>query len=463
MCAQGDMHKEHKYEPPDGKWGYMICVAVTVILTVLTGFANSSALIYKERFNELAMDTTSVAIVNNLGGLCVAISGFSTSFFLKYTSIRKLGFVAALFYSLGLFGTALCSSKAMLFIFQGIIKNLGHGLLINISFTMLNQYFVQRRIFAMSIVQTVPVIATLATPMLVKCFLERYGPYWNLLLISAISFHNILAIILLQPVSKHMKRVELPETKEIEIKSLVREKIYHHTNVPNTRYKVVKNANEKAKTGGDLIMKFVGKEMYKKFLLSNAFLGLSICLFADVTFFSMLSPALYYMGWNEALVSRALALFGLGNLFARMLFIFISKWLGKMGTPEIYVIGLLIACLSRLGMLWSDNRIIMQSFLVIVGVSRAFITVLHPIVIADCVSPDKFTEAMGLSMLAFGLVSFILGPTISAIRMLTDSYATAFYILTSCFGIVVIFWTIELVYKKNAHKWKPRRSLPEKP
>lgn len=49
-----------------------------------------------------------------------------------------------------------------------------------------------------------------------------------------------------------------------------------------------------------------------------------------------------------------------------------------------------------------------------------------------------------------------------AIRDLTDSYNTAFYLLTSCFAIIALFWSIELCYKKNKEKRKIQRENLEK-
>ncbi|XP_045528568.1 monocarboxylate transporter 12-like [Pieris brassicae] len=463
MCSTERINKNYKLVPPDGGWGYMICVGVIINLVVLRGFTNSHGAVFKERFLELDMSTTSVSVLNCLGTLCISVSGFSTGFLLKYTSIRTLGLIAALLYSTGSFASTLCETEVLFFIFQGILQNIAHGMMVNLCFTIINQYFRKKRLYAMSIVQTVPALAVLVTPKLVKWIFDRYGSHWTLLLLSAVSLNNILAVTIMQPVSLNMNKV-LPENKEIESKILLRDKKSNNASISSNLSNETNNLHRHTLNAhkGNIITRFKETKLYKNFILSNACLGLSICLFSDVKFVSLLPQALYYMGWNEALVARALMLFGLGNLLTRMLFVYISKWLTKLGTHDIYVVGLLIACLSRLGMLWSDNRIIMQSFLVIVGLARAIIEILHPLVIADCVSAENFSYALGVSMLAFGLISVVFGPIITAIRELTDSYATAFYILTSCFAITVIFWTIELVYKKNVHKRKPKRFLPDK-
>ncbi|CAG4954274.1 unnamed protein product [Colias eurytheme] len=459
-----------KFVPPDGGWGYVICIAISIILVVLTGFVNCFGMIYKERFAELNMGSTSVTLLNSLGVMCVAISGFSTGMLLNYLTLRKLGLLAAVLYSAGSFGTAMCNSIAMFFIFQGIVQNLGQGLMLNLSYTVLTQYFVQKRLFVISIAQTIVALATFITPILVKWVLDRYGSLWSLLLLSAVSLHNFVAVILMQPVAWHLKRVQVPENKENELKPFNRDdkhvcsrQVGSASGDSDRLIAQRKNAeNSDVERRRNIITHFVDKELYTNFILSNACLGVSLCMFSDIIFLSMLPQALYFMGWNKALVAWALRLFGIGNIITRMLFVLCSKWLSKVGTHEIYVVGTLLACLSRLGMLWSDNRTIMLSFIAIIGISRCSIMVLHPLVIADAMPPEHFTNAMGLSMLSFGIINVILAPTMGAIRELTDSYATVFYILTSCFAIVVIFWTIELVYKKNAHKRQPKRYIPEK-
>lgn len=52
------------------------------------------------------------------------------------------------------------------------------------------------------------------SPQFVKWSIQNYGSKGTLLLVSAISLHNICAMALMQPVAWHMKKVEVLSTEE---------------------------------------------------------------------------------------------------------------------------------------------------------------------------------------------------------------------------------------------------------
>ncbi|VVC95195.1 unnamed protein product [Leptidea sinapis] len=415
----------NKYDPPDGSYGYMICLAFTVIMVILMGYHESYSTIFKDKFYDLEMDA-SIAVLKYVSALCIAVSGMFTSNLLKLMTIRKLGFIAVVLYSAGSFCTAFCRSIVILFIFQGV-QNLGHGILFNLSFTILTQYFVKKRLFIISLAQSIVAAAGFAIRPLVKWTLNHYGCQGTLLMITAISLHNLAAVALMQPVAWHQKKV--PENKEIDTNAPANEDRTRRARLPpgaasfesTTSSHRTKSPELSGRVREKLLNKVLDGDL-RQFVISNACMGLSLCLYSDVIYFNMLSPALYYMGWNENLVAKALLLFTLGNIITRILFTVSTKWLTKVGSHELYVIGLLIAALSRL---------------VVMGAARCSLIVLHPIVIADSVTPENFSRALGISMLSYGVVNVILGPS-------------------------MIFWTIELVYKKSEHKRRPIRCRYDK-
>ncbi|VVC95197.1 unnamed protein product [Leptidea sinapis] len=92
----------NKYDPPDGSYGYMICLAFTVIMVILMGYHESYSTIFKDKFYDLEMDA-SIAVLKYVSALCIAVSGMFTSNLLKLMTIRKLGFIAVVLYSAGSF------------------------------------------------------------------------------------------------------------------------------------------------------------------------------------------------------------------------------------------------------------------------------------------------------------------------------------------------------------------------
>ncbi|XP_039752724.1 monocarboxylate transporter 3-like isoform X1 [Pararge aegeria] len=477
MDVKKTKNKKYELVAPDGGWGYMICLGVILNMISITSFVHCFGIIYKELFIELKMDCTSITFFNGLTCFGIAVSGFFTSPLLKYMSFRKLGFLAALIFNIGLFGTVFTNSQLHFFIFQGLLQSIGHGIVINLSFTILNNYFVKRRLLAVSFTQTVAAAFGFLTPQMVKWAIERYGFRGCVMLITGISMHNLFAIILMQPVSWHMKKVEVFEDIENETYSLlVKNKKYatkkEDLTASNYSYNKSESATvednlkiveETANANSSRLKKFVNHiidvSLFRTFFLSNACIGAALALFTEMTFTLMVPQALYFSGWSENEVAWAVSLNAFGDLVARTLLIFMSSLLVKVGSHQIYIVGLVIAFGSRLGMLWSDNRRVITTFMTIMGISRCSIMVLTPVVVADSVEQKLFSSAMGLLFLIFGFFNLIVGPVIGAVRDLTDSYATAFYILTSFYAIVIMFWTIELFYKKSKHKRQSRADI----
>ncbi|XP_052738955.1 uncharacterized protein LOC128198315 [Bicyclus anynana] len=214
----------------------------------------------------------------------------------------------------------------------------------------------------------------------------------------------------------------------------------------------------------NFLHQIVDVSLFRTFFLSNSCIGVAICLFSEMTFVIMVPQALYSMGWDEKEVAWALSLNALGDLVMRTLLIFISSLLVKLGSHQIYIVGLVVAVGARLGMLWSDNRTSITAFIAIMGFSRCTIMVLLPVVVGDSVPLEKFSSAVGLLFMFLGVFNLIMGPVVGAVRDFTDSYATAFYILSSFIAIVTILWTIELFYKKSKHKRLPKKdSVSSKP
>ncbi|XP_039752754.1 monocarboxylate transporter 13-like [Pararge aegeria] len=458
--------KSIKYElvPPDGGWGYMIGLGVILNLSTIMAFINCFGMLFKDLFIEINMDSTGVTVFSGIAASCIAISGFIAMPLQKIMSLRQLGLLAAFMFNLGTFCTVFVNTKFLFILTQGMIQGLGNGLVYNLSCTVLNNYFVKRRMLAFSLTQTIAAVFCLLSPQFVKWSIENYGSQGTLLLVSAISMHNILGMALMQPVSWHMKKVEILEPKQNEMKLLLTEDKKSEAN-KNT-YKSDKSEHDIDKNHDSQIKKFLSHfidfSIFKSFVLSNACIGVSFSSFLDLMFTMLLPQALYSLGWSEGEVARALSLTALGDLATRIAIILLSGVLNKFGSHETYVAGLFIAFVSRIGMLWSNNNIVILTFITIMGVSRSTITVLVPVVVADTVGQEKFTSAIGMLLMLFGIFNCTVGPVIGAIRDLTNSYSTAFYIITSCFGVIVISWSIELLYKRTMRNKMLKKEAPFK-
>ncbi|CAH2102202.1 unnamed protein product [Euphydryas editha] len=462
MSAKIVNGKKYELVAPDGGWGYMVCIGAVLNTMTITAFVACFGMIYNNLFIELDMDSTSITLLQGVGASCIAISGIFTAPLLKFLSLRQLGLITAALFNIGQFMAVFAKSKIVFFISIGVLQSTGNGMIFNLSCTAINNYFVKKRLLAVSFTHAFVGIFGLFSPQFVKWSLETYGLRGTMLLISGFSLQNILGMMLMQPVEWHMKMVKVPMDKEDEKKLLASEEkpLMSEGDMNIKKSSIVENnvnteenvEDQKSSVIKAVVFSILDVSLFKTFVLSNACVGMSLVVFVENAFSMLLPQALYAMGCNEDDVAFSLSLSAMGDLATRFFFIFTSSWLLKIGSHEIYVIGLVLSFIARIGMLWSVNKLVMVIFIAIMGVSRCSIATLVQVVIADAVEPEKFSSAMGLFLLLFGFFNLVVGPIVGAIRDLTDSYSTAFYILTSCMGIVILFWTIELIYKKNKHK-----------
>ncbi|XP_046977992.1 monocarboxylate transporter 12-like [Vanessa cardui] len=466
--------KKYEFVAPDGGWGYMIGVGVIINLITTSTFVACYGMIFKDLFIELNMDSTGITFLNGVSAISAAFAGMIVNPLLKLLSLRQLGLVASIIFNLGIiFGNIFVNSKLSFFLCLGVLQSVGNGLIYNISCTILNHYFVKRRLLAVSFTQTVIGAVALVSPQFVKWNLETYGFRGTLLIISAVSLQNIIGMALMQPVEWHMKKVEVPEEIETETKSLLameekgfkgeedlkkvnKSETENAIKNPTEKFSVENPKDEENQCKKNFMSNIIDVSLLKTFLISNAAVGVALSLFSEYLFTFLLPQALYALGWNEGNIAWALTLNAMTDLGTRAFFIFMSGWLLNVGSHEIYVVGLVLALITKLGMLWSDDMLVMTVFITMMGIPRCTIMMLLPVVVADSVDPDKFSSAIGIVLLLFAFFNLTVGPAIGAIRDLTNSYSTAFYILSSCFGIVIMFWTIELIYKKNKHKRIPK-------
>ena len=92
---------------------------------------------------------------------------------------------------------------------QVFILGTGFGVIVSVSYTLFNSYFVNKRILMMSIAQSLLGLGSIGVPILYGKLLEWYGFRGCLAIIGAINGHCILGMLVMHPVEWHMKLVEI--------------------------------------------------------------------------------------------------------------------------------------------------------------------------------------------------------------------------------------------------------------
>ncbi|KAJ8735789.1 hypothetical protein PYW07_007409 [Mythimna separata] len=420
--------KKYKYVAPDGGWGYLVAISAIISFSTTTSFLGTFGMMYDEFINEISMSSAGVTLLNGISCLAGALSGFSTSALLKLMSMRWLAFVASIIFAIGTLGTVIMTSTLMFYFTVGICQGVGLGIMFNLSCSIMNDYFDEKRVLVMNFVQTATGVIAMVAPIFVKWSIEQYGSKGTLLLIGGLTLHNFVAVLLMQPVQWHMRKVEVLESTELKL--LLEE----NNNVEKLDTPVITMTDlQKTPTKEELAKAFESPQNYEKksdfrkflesfidtslihtFLLSCVGLGPAMCIAADSLYVVMVPTYLYGIGWSQDNVAMAITLYGFGDLSMRVVFTIVSKWIYKLGIQNIYIVGIAVAVISRVGVLWSSSVTASMVFFTLMGVSHCSIAVLIPLVISDAVVPEKFTSAMGIWSLLMGTFSIGVGPIIEA-------------------------------------------------
>ncbi|XP_073958263.1 monocarboxylate transporter 13-like [Choristoneura fumiferana] len=462
------MEKNYKLVPPDGGWGYVICVAVTINFIAMTAFVASFGIIFKDFFIKLGMTSTNVSLLAGINAMSAAIAGFLAGPLLKTLSMRKLALLASATFNAGLLGTVFVTTKAQLFFCQGVLQNFGMGLLFNLSCTAINDYFKEKRLISLSVVNTVTAAAAIIAPTLVEWTTTKFELRGTLIMILAVGSMTFVGSSLFQPVAWHMKKIEIEEeTPEIKLllESFNNEKetvalatpVIKMTDPEKVDDLFTKGKEDDIETlKGNVVINFIKSfldwTLVKEYLLTCACYGVPLCMFSDTIYTFFLPQYLYDRHWSNDSVAWAFSLQAIGDIVTRVVFIFSSTVFKILGSHLLYVIGLLVAISTKLALLWVTDHTAMLCIITIMGISRCSIIVLFPLVVSDSVRPQVFPSAMGVSMLIFGLSSIIMGPVTGAIRDASGDYATMFYVLIAFLVAVAVAMTAEVVAKRKGSK-----------
>ncbi|KAL0850905.1 hypothetical protein ABMA28_006814 [Loxostege sticticalis] len=457
---------------PDGGWGYMICIAGTIILISFSGFVSSFGLIYNDFMAGIGFGSTEITFLNGITAVSMAFGGFITSPLQKIMSMRKLALVGVLTYNLGIILVLFVKSAIPFYTCVGVIQGTSFGLVFNLTYAMINEYFVEKRLLAYSVVKTTMAIFAMFAPQLVKYAQSEYGFKGTILMVSAVSLQSLIAVALMQPVTWHMKKVEkqpltedtkvlLVDDKDNESGPIVKLTDLRTTNTKSTdinESSTKYTTDRKSSWLVQILKSSFDVTLLKSFLLSNVAWGIAISILGDTTFLTFIPAALYSYGWNKDNVALALSLVGFGDLAGRGCFIICSKWLLNVGSQDLFIAGLLVSVAARVSILCFSNVTVSLVFMVVYGIGRCFLALFLPMVICEVAGTPKFTAGMGLVMVLMGCVNISCGPIFGAIRDYTQSYDITFWILAATLFAFSISWTIELVYKRRQRSNKENKS-----
>ncbi|XP_046820405.1 monocarboxylate transporter 9 isoform X1 [Vespa crabro] len=189
---------------PDGGWGWMVALAMIIVLVTTLGPASSFAIIFGDFLVTTGQTGTAMTLFNSVFMITFSISSLLTNALLKKYSMRPVGIAGAMFFSIPNVALAFVNNvyqMAFIFFLQGI----GIGLLITICNTNFNAYFVKKRTRVMSLAQTIIGMGGIAYPICIEKMMSMYGFRGTAALTGAFSLNCIAGMTMMHPVEWHAR------------------------------------------------------------------------------------------------------------------------------------------------------------------------------------------------------------------------------------------------------------------
>lgn len=441
----------HALEAPEGGWGYMLVIAMAFMFTVTVGPLAAFGIIYGNFLAELGDEAGATTALTCIFNTVVCFMGLIANHLLKTYTFRVVGIVGSVFFSLGNMLTAFTTNLFQITITFGILQGVGFGLMLPAMFSAFNVYFIKRKNSMMGISQTIVAGISMGIPYICSLLMDKYGFQGTVVIISAISLHGVLAMITLQPVEWHMRKVRISSVDQSILEKLPESNLP----LPEEMKFLPENLEEiptdvdksKITTMWQTILNFLEVDLLKDFSYVNISFGLSLSFLSDIMFLSLLPMFLYNMGYNAANIAFIMTLFMTADLVGRSMLSCITAYV-SIKNRYLFFCGSTLMAVFRILFTYTGHNYIWVVFICsVLGLLRCLLQITIPLVLAEY-SQTRFVAVFGLYQTICGVVSLTIGPISGLIASLTTDDSYIMHMLTIQLLLCSIPWTLEFMYMK---------------
>ncbi|XP_062615582.1 monocarboxylate transporter 10-like [Saccostrea cucullata] len=181
---------EKEFIPPDGGWGWVVCV--TSLLTNGTTFSmlNTFGIIYVYLIKEYAKGDHSVAFKTSwVGSFCIGLTFLMSTFAgicNDHIGIRPTAFFGACLGAIGLFASAFVIQLELLYLTYGLLLGIGGGFIYSTSLVILGHYFEKHIGIVNGIVTFGSSVYTIVLSVILPIVLESFGIKYTFLFLGGL-------------------------------------------------------------------------------------------------------------------------------------------------------------------------------------------------------------------------------------------------------------------------------------
>ncbi|KAF2885574.1 hypothetical protein ILUMI_20597 [Ignelater luminosus] len=445
-----------KKEVPDGGWGWMIVLGAAVANLVNQSLFSQFGLIYGDKLKEMGHGTIGAALVMNINSMVTNFSGLITGPVLKNYSVRKIALVGVILTASGMIFSSFATNIVHLIISYSVFTGLGLGLIMPSTFVAVNEYFSTRKSQAVGLSMAGTGVGQMLMPQVVRFLLDEYGYQGTTLVLGALCLNGLPGALLFHPVKWHMKVVDVEgcaEKKHLLVKNIKIEQTDSQQENEETNSKTVKSSDKKDRAFFQRIATLLNLELLRDFQFIHILLGLSLVYTCSVAF-SMLFPFFLQddIGLTRSDTALAMSILSGADILSRLTLPLVTRYF-HVNSRMTFLIGTacLAACRSLLAQQTTLELIILMAILC--GYTRAAVVINQNLTVSEyCSETSKLPGALGLNMVAKGIVVLSVGQMFGWVRDYFQSFILCIHVQSTVMLLVVLTWSVDILINKLCFK-----------
>ncbi|CAB3370521.1 Hypothetical predicted protein [Cloeon dipterum] len=437
---------------PDGGWGWMVVLGVALANMTTQSLVSTFGLLFGQALHDMGQATTGAALVMNFMSATTNLSGLITGPIMKLLSYRQVALIGAVLFSMGLLLSSMATNITHLILTYSILSGLGLGLTGPSSFVALSTYFNTKRGRAVGLALVGTGMGQMLMPQVVRFFLEWYDFSGAMLLLSAISLHAVFAAWLYRPLEgpSESKPVEDPELRSLRriSNAEMSSELGMEVIAPEVREDEVKKVKEcdlEAQTCTGRLAAAWNLRLFRDPSFVNIVAGLATFNVANINFSMVLPFLLMDHGLTRPEAALCMSVTAASDIVARLLVPFIKvKHMCARNSLMVAMVALAFTR-SLLAMQSKLEEFVVVS--VIAGLVRGAAILNLNLVVAEHCCNETLPAALGINMVAKGVVILTIGPLLGWLRDASGSYNLCVHVQSGLLLAASVAWAVELIVK----------------
>ncbi|XP_029456430.1 monocarboxylate transporter 6 [Rhinatrema bivittatum] len=424
-----------KSEAPEGKWAWVVLVAVVISQGMSLGFPSCVGIFYTDIQNAFQATNSETSWFPSIVTAVLHAGGPFCSILVEHYGCRFTVILGGLLGAVGMFAGSFCQTIGQLYLTGGFIAGLGLCFIFQAGVTVLGYYFIRRRTLANAFAATGASIGMAIWPLFSQYLLDVMGWRGSFIIFGGVLMNGCVCGAVMRPI-RARPALQIPPEDSGQLESDQQPesaKLSSQTEPLNPAQITVNHDKTHLQSKMSSCMLVMKKYMAFDLFCQNKryqifTVGVSWLVVGFVLPLFYLVPYATNKGIEESKAAFLLALIGFINIFMRPIAGLVSGMrFFKERMIYVFSAAMLVNALSNFISAVSASYSMLVLYCVVYSMSMSFIGALIFQVLMDIVGMKRFPSAFGLFTILES-ITILIGPPLAGLLVdFTGQYNYIFY------------------------------------